>query len=182
MQPVFEYPNIIEFKTTDKQTTQLLSYIELLRREIGEIDSTRNQSLPLLIKLFLMTVKRQLEQNALDLIPSQSNIKILANFRKLLEDNYKAHWQVADYAARLNISTSTLNRMCHQRYATNAKSIILARLMTEAKRRLIFTQQPLNQIAYFLGFKDPAYFSRLFRQQENMSPGNYRKQMQQKQA
>jgi len=48
--------------------------------------------------------------------------------------------------------------------------------MIEAKRRLIYTHEPLDQMAYTLGFKDPAYFSRMFKKIEQVSPSDYRKQ------
>jgi AraC family transcriptional activator of pobA len=82
---------------------------------------------------------------------------------------------VSAYADALNISTSTLNRICHQSIGSNAKSMIRSRVIIEAKRRLEYTKQPLDQVAYYLGFKDPAYFSRVFKQSVNMSPSEYRK-------
>jgi AraC family transcriptional activator of pobA len=85
---------------------------------------------------------------------------------------------VREYARELNVSTSTLNRMCRERFGDSAKSVVAARVMSEAKRRLVYTRQPLDQIAYHLGYKDPAYFSRVFKKLENISPGEFRKQRQ----
>ncbi|MEZ5449103.1 MAG: helix-turn-helix domain-containing protein [Thiolinea sp.] len=36
------------------------------------------------------------------------------------------------------------------------------RLIAEAKRQLIYANRSVNEIAYELGFRDPAYFSRFF--------------------
>jgi AraC family transcriptional activator of pobA len=47
-------------------------------------------------------------------------------------------------------------------------------VLLEAKRKLIYTQYPLDQIAYTLGFKDPAYFSRFFKKLEGVAPSVYR--------
>ena len=41
--------------------------------------------------------------------------------------------------------------------------------------RLRETAQTIEQIAYSLGFRDPAYFSRFFSRLSGMSPGAYRK-------
>jgi AraC family transcriptional activator of pobA len=48
------------------------------------------------------------------------------------------------------------------------------RIILEAKRYLGFTAMPVSQIAFALGFADPAYFSRFFRDRVGMSPSVYR--------
>ena len=50
----------------------------------------------------------------------------------------------------------------------------MERLMQEAKRLLLFTGSMANEICYQLGFKDPAYFSRSFQRNAQMTPGEYR--------
>lgn len=37
--------------------------------------------------------------------------------------------------------------------------------------------EPLDQIAYYLGYKDPDYLSRVFKQRVSISLGEYRKQV-----
>jgi transcriptional regulator GlxA family with amidase domain len=38
-------------------------------------------------------------------------------------------------------------------------------VLTEAKRQLVFTSQPIHEIAYDLAFSDPSHFARFFRKQ-----------------
>lgn len=175
LQPLFERASLIEFDGECRNLDHLKRYIELLRGEFQQLNSAKHSSLLLLIKLLLITVKRQFETKAMETFPGKSNVRILDEFRRLVEQHYKHHWQVSDYAGKLNISASTLNRMCQEKFATNAKSIIQSRLIAEAKRRLIFTRQPLDQIAYHLGYKDPAYFSRVFKNMTNEAPGEFRR-------
>jgi AraC-like DNA-binding protein len=53
--------------------------------------------------------------------------------------------------------------------------LVHARLMAEARLRLRETAQPVEQIGYGLGFRDPSYFNRFFRRLSGLSPGAYRK-------
>jgi AraC family transcriptional activator of pobA len=52
--------------------------------------------------------------------------------------------------------------------------ILRRRLMLEAKRLLLYSNMTISEVAYFLGFDDPAYFSRVFRQDEGVSPRGFR--------
>ncbi|MAT94445.1 MAG: hypothetical protein CME59_17840 [Halioglobus sp.] len=178
LRPVFENAAVIDLEKEGDQRRQLQQYLALMRYEFSAANDAKFTSLLLLVNLLLITVKRQLDYQVMDTAAAPANLRTFDAFRRLIEKHFREHWQVADYAKALNISTSTLNRMCQERFGSNAKGIIVARVIAEAKRRLVYTQQPLDQIAYFLGYKDPAYFSRVFKKLEGQSPGNYRREKQ----
>lgn len=46
--------------------------------------------------------------------------------------------------------------------------------MLEAKRLLLFTDKQAQEIAFELGYDDPAYFSRLFKKYIGVSPLDFR--------
>ena len=55
-----------------------------------------------------------------------------------------------------------------------AGHLIRQRVLTEAKRQLIFTTLAINEIAYDLSFSDPSHFARFFRQQTGTTPQAFR--------
>jgi AraC family transcriptional activator of pobA len=54
--------------------------------------------------------------------------------------------------------------------------LINLRTLLEAKRALCYTNQTVAEIAYHLGFVDPAYFTRSFTKHAGVSPRKYRAQ------
>jgi AraC-like DNA-binding protein len=44
----------------------------------------------------------------------------------------------------------------------------------EAKRNLVYTNMTVNDVAYDLGYKDPAYFSRFFSTHVGEAPGRFK--------
>src|SRR5258705_249340 len=52
--------------------------------------------------------------------------------------------------------------------------LIRQRVLTEAKRQLVFTSQPIHEIAYELAFSDPSHFARFFRKQTGTTPHEFR--------
>ena len=74
------------------------------------------------------------------------------------------------------MSADRLNRQSKVAFDSTAKKLIAERLMLEAKRRLIYTRASLDEVAFDLGFKDPAYFSRAFKRATGSAPGQFRDQ------
>lgn len=80
---------------------------------------------------------------------------------------------IADYAARLRISATHLNRICREVADKSALDVIHDRIIQEAKRSFAYTVMPIAQVAYQLGFNDASYFSRFFKDKTGLSPKGY---------
>lgn len=65
--------------------------------------------------------------------------------------------------------------ICRRFANRSPKRLIFDRQLREAKRLLLFSDSAVNEIAWQLGFKDPAYFAR-FLAAVGCSPSSYRAQ------
>jgi AraC family transcriptional activator of pobA len=100
--------------------------------------------------------------------------RIAARFLDLLEAHYAESRSVAFYADRLGRTPAHLNRVCKQALGQTASAQIRARVMAEARRELAHTARPVAEIAWRLGFDDPGYFARVFREMHGESPRAWR--------
>lgn len=109
----------------------------------------------------------------------QQDIRISSHeqFMELLEHHYLDHWTVDQYAEVLGLTGGRLNRLCKKYSDQKALEVIHDRLITEAKRQLIYTQLSAKEISYKLGFKDPGYFSRFFSRKVGYTPGKFKQQV-----
>ena len=171
---VLDKPRVLLFSTEDKVLTQLHDYCNLLSSELNAHDVGMRQASEWLAKMILLTLFRAIKQQDEETNVGSSINSHYYQFQKLLENNYRRHWTVAQYAQELQTSVSTLNRVCRKSKGVAAKSIIAERLFVEAKRSLLYTQLHVDQIAYNLGFEDPAYFSRFFKNKSGLSPTSFR--------
>ena len=101
---------------------------------------------------------------------------ILKAFKKQVEENYRQWHHASAYARALNISPDHLNRTVKALTGKTAKEYIQSRITTEAKRHLYFTEASAKEIAYRLGFSNPAHFSSFFKKCTGKSPSFFRKQ------
>lgn len=102
---------------------------------------------------------------------------LVQRFKTLIEQHFRSHWTVSQYANALSISPTHLSRLTRATNGSSALRMIEARLMREARRNLAYTNLSISNIAYTLGFSDPAYFSRVFARDAGVSPKAFRSQI-----
>jgi AraC family transcriptional activator of pobA len=67
-----------------------------------------------------------------------------------------------------------LNDHVKRSIGVTAGHLIRQRILTEAKRQLVFTAEPIKNIALELAFSDASHFSRFFGQYVGMTPQAFR--------
>ncbi|WP_453952792.1 helix-turn-helix domain-containing protein [Bradyrhizobium sp. USDA 377] len=106
-----------------------------------------------------------------------SSTEILSRFRRLLEERYQQHLRVSDYAKLLGMTPDRLHALCSRELKRSPSELIQQRLVREAATRLEAGTVAVKQIAFALGFKDTAYFSRFFRKHTGEAPGVWRRRV-----
>ncbi len=94
--------------------------------------------------------------------------------RALVEEHFRKERQLGFYADKLAMTVDRLNDHVKQATGVTAGHLIRQRVLTEAKRQLVFTNQPIHDIAYDLNFSDPSHFARFFRKQTGTTPHEFR--------
>ncbi|GGX35501.1 4-hydroxyphenylacetate catabolism regulatory protein HpaA [Aquimarina muelleri] len=160
---------------------KLDEYISQMRLELAEKKSYgREELLRLYLKAFLIQVQRrkhQLEEigSGRNPFPDDEKRNLLIKFINAVEDNFAKNLTVSQYSALLNISTRTLSNLTLLLIQKTPTQIIQERIILESKRLLTHSDISVKEIAYRIGFKDPAYFFRYFKKHTEISPINFRK-------
>ncbi|SHL32833.1 helix-turn-helix domain-containing protein [Chryseobacterium polytrichastri] len=79
-----------------------------------------------------------------------------------------------DYAASLSIHVNSLNRSVKEITGKTTSQQIASRIIQEANALLQHTDWNISEIAYGLGFEEPAYFTNYFKKQTGLTPNTLR--------
>jgi AraC family transcriptional activator of pobA len=96
------------------------------------------------------------------------------HLRRLIDEHFRKERLISFYAEKLAMTADRLNDHVKRATGVTAGHLIRQRVLTEAKRQLVFTGQPIHEIAYDLAFSDPSHFTRFFRKQTGTTPQAFR--------
>lgn len=152
---------------------RLSKVYELLEAEYRD-NSGNLPMIKSLLKVFLLHVikMKKEEFTTLDI-----NQKRTYEFLLLLEDNYINERNVQFYADKLGLSTKRLNQVLKEVLNETSIQMLHDRLILEAKRQIIHSENSIKEIAWLLGFKDRPYFSRFFKVHTGQTPEAFQKQV-----
>jgi AraC-like DNA-binding protein len=102
-------------------------------------------------------------------------IETLRSLEKEIECSYLLEKSAKFYADKLNISSKHLNRIVKTTIDKTTSEIISERVLLEAKRLIVHSDNSLTSIAEILGFEDYAYFSKVFKSKTKTTPLAFKK-------
>lgn len=163
---------ILQLDSDEKEKLSML--IHVLQQEFIIHDSNQEEMLRILLKRFIIRLTRLGRRQLLKSSGKQDEIDLIRSFNVLVEEHFKEKKTVAEYAELLFKSPKTLSNVFSKISKTSPLQIIHERIVTEAKRLLLFTDMPIKSIGYDLGYVEYSQFSKFFKKSVGLSPGEFR--------
>ncbi|HEY4973845.1 MAG TPA: helix-turn-helix domain-containing protein [Steroidobacteraceae bacterium] len=173
---MLDRPAAAKFRRAQLAATDLEQLATMLLREFSRAATGRDSALHGLLTTLLTNVLR-ISGGTAKRSPSATvrEREMVARFRKAVERRYRGHVGVGAYAREIGTSEAALRKACVRVAGQSPTQLIHARMLIEAERQLRYTGMSITQIAYYLGFEDPAYFSRFFTKGMGASPRSFRR-------
>lgn len=145
-----------------------------LGRECAGSGTDRHGALTAWLTLLLVELGRLKGEAALSEVETRSS-RLARAFRAQVDRTFRQGLTVEEHARRLSTSRYLLDAACRGAFGKSAKQHVTDRKLLEAKRLLLYTIRSVEDIAYEIGFSDPAYFSRHFKRHVGAPPGAWRR-------
>ena len=128
----------------------------------------------LIEQLYIDLTRIYLPQKHID-SQNQNYLSKVRKLEDLIDANFIKIKSPGEYAKKMHVSEKHLNRMCKECLNKTTSDLIADRIMLEAKRQLIYTNDTIAEIAEQLGYEDHSYFSRLFKKRCGKTPAEFAK-------
>ncbi|WP_163377579.1 helix-turn-helix domain-containing protein [Cyclobacterium sp. SYSU L10401] len=158
----------------EAEILRLRTLISVLQEEFDTRDQNQEEMLRLLLKRFIIRITRLARKQLFNKKLPEKELELARQFNVMVEENFKTHRQVADYAALMNRSPKTITNIFAQQGDKRPLEIIHDRLILEAKRLLLYTDRSSKEIGWELGFEDPSLFNRFFKTHMKIPPREFR--------
>lgn len=164
------------FINLDEQARQRIKLLlDVFVEEFRTSDNIQDEMLVVLLKRLIKYVTRLAKS---EFVPSaklpEEKFHTIRKFNLLVEAHFKTEHSVSFYADQLFKSPKTLSNLFAVYNHKSPSQVIQERILIEAKRLLSYTEKPVKNICYELGFEDVAYFSNFFKKHYGSSPQDFR--------
>ena len=152
---------------------KLNAILDGLIEEFQQNETAQYDMLQSYLKQFIISAVRVKKGN--HSLKEDAETRLLRDFSLLVEEHFKSIHTVTGYADKLNISPKSITKHFLKLGTKTPSTFIKNRILLEAKRRLVYTDKTVKEIAFELGFNDPAYFTRFFTKAISKSPLQFKK-------
>ncbi len=175
---LYQKVNYVAFSDKQAQFAEICDMVQHIASLARPLNNIRQIELKFLVKIIIFKIIDAVADHAFAGV-QDSDLDTYLSFRKLIDERYSQLRKVEQYCQLLAITAKKLNSLC-KKYAHNtALELIHDRLSLEIKKRLIFEDAPLKEIAYELGFESQSALNKFIAAKFSCSPSQLKSKLRQ---
>jgi AraC-like DNA-binding protein len=141
---------------------EMLNIIRQLMQEQAARHQYSSDILVRYLDILIMYLARQAPE-ATENGLSFYNTRLAKQFNQLVDKHFLTHKRVTDYAELIRVTPGYLSQAIKKTTCYPAQHHIMQRVALEARRRAVYSDCSMKEIAWDLGFSSMAHFSRFFK-------------------
>jgi len=106
-------------------------------------------------------------------------IDLLFDIKSVIDHEFPKILSLTELSKSLQESPFRIQDLAKEKLEQSIPKWMHSKILLEAKRKIIFTNQTIKEIAYNTGFRDPNYFHRFFKNHAHKTPSEFREDFEQ---
>ena len=153
---------------------QLSLLLQMFVHEFEERDTLQGEMLLVLLKRLIIICTRIAKEQSVGQALSRPELDLYRRFNYMVDLHFRKTKTVAEYSAMLGRAPKTLANLFRRLGRKTPLEVIHDRVILESRRLLLYSDKTAHEIAYELGYGEPATFFKLFRKYVGESPQQFR--------
>jgi len=174
------FNNLLSSPTLEIASDDIKKFSDLMSSIASSLDKNITAKQELVESYLKILLIECTEYKKKEIVPvnalTDDSHEIIRRFNALVEDHYSEWHQIGPYAEQFGISSTSFTKK-FSKVGVSPSKVIHDRLIIQAKRFLYFTDKQVKEIAYDLGFEEPAHFSSFFKNKTDKYPADFRKKV-----
>lgn len=143
--------------------------------EFVSLNEYKKKSLEYLFRMILIKVSEMAERSKQSKIPNQYD-ELFQSLRSDIYLNPAKQWQVSECANENGLSISYFQKLYKSYFGHTFVQDVVRSRMEHAKHFLLATHYSVKEIAVMCGYHSETFFMKQFKQNEGVTPSQYRNQ------
>jgi len=106
---------------------------------------------------------------------NKDEYQVIFDVKDVVDKEFKNHLNNKDLSHLINENGYNTQALVKNKIGISVKSLLTNKRLIESKKEIAFTDKNIQEISYDLGYKDPAYFNRVFKKKTGQNPVQFRR-------
>lgn len=105
---------------------------------------------------------------------NQEEYHVIFDIKDIIDEQYKNHLTNEKIAKIIGVQGYEAQALFRDKVGMSVRSLLSQKRFLESRKEVAYTDKSIKEIAYEYGFKDPAYFNRVFSKMAGETPNQFR--------
>ncbi|WP_299184768.1 helix-turn-helix domain-containing protein [uncultured Aquimarina sp.] len=105
---------------------------------------------------------------------NKEEYQIIFDIKDIIDEEYSNNLTSNDLANLINDNGYNAQALIKNKVGLSIKNLVSSKRLQESQKQIAFTDKNIQEISYDLGFKDDAYFNRVFKNSTGQTPKQFR--------
>ncbi|WP_222982350.1 helix-turn-helix transcriptional regulator [Flagellimonas meishanensis] len=105
---------------------------------------------------------------------SRDEYEAIFDIKEIIDREYPNHLTNQDFTILFHETGNRAQSLFKNKVGVTVKAMLGEKRLVESKKEVVFTHKSIQEVSHEMGFKDPAYFNRVFKNSTGYSPTQFR--------
>lgn len=106
---------------------------------------------------------------------NKDEYQLIFDIKDVIDSQYSKQLSTEALCSLINENGYQLQSLVKDKIGLSIKNLFQNKRLIESKKEIAFTDKSIQEITYDMGYKDPSYFNRVFKNETGQSPLQFRK-------